>query len=110
MNKFKFKINEKGFYCGYGSDGTIPMTEEFNLSNLPTDNHKHNGNTWVLDDVKVKEEQKQEIYAKLDKVTEKLVYNKARYGNQSQYAESYEARKQELIAEQADLIKQLEEV
>lgn len=49
MNKFKFRLTENGFYDGYGTDGTIPMTEEFNLSNLPTSCHYWDGTNWVLD-------------------------------------------------------------
>lgn len=57
------KVNEDGFYCGYSENGTIPINEEFNLDNLPTECHKWNGTEWVLDLDKAKTEKLEEMRA-----------------------------------------------
>ena len=45
----KFIVTEQGYYSGYSKNGTIPMNEEFNLSNLPTKEHSYVDGNWVLD-------------------------------------------------------------
>ncbi len=55
MNNYKFKIDSNGFYSGYGSDGTIPMTKKYNDKTPPSYAHRSVGNKWVLDEVKYKE-------------------------------------------------------
>lgn len=51
---FKFRVDRHGFYCGYGSDGTVNMTKTYNLNNLPV-GCKHDGNKWIKDEEKFKQ-------------------------------------------------------
>lgn len=46
---YKFNINNEGYCSGYSKNGDIPMDDEFNLTNLPTPYHRHDGTVWVLD-------------------------------------------------------------
>ena len=45
----KFTINESGYYSGYSPNGNIPMSFDFNMRSLPTQYHKWDGSTFVLD-------------------------------------------------------------
>jgi len=56
----KFSVNKDGYFSHYGSDGTIPMNEEFNLSNLPT-KHQYVNGFWILDLNKLKEDKIEEV-------------------------------------------------
>lgn len=58
---YKFDITKDGYFTGISSNGIIPMDDIFNLNNLPTLNHKWNGTTWVLDEVKYKESLLKEV-------------------------------------------------
>lgn len=46
---YKFDINENGYCSGYSKNGTVPMSDEYNLNNIPTSFHKHVEGSWILD-------------------------------------------------------------
>lgn len=105
---YKFEVNENGYYSGYSKNGTIHMNDEFNLTNKPTECHRHDGTTWVLDTILLARKEFNTICIALDDVTQQLLYNDARYGNLAKYTESYLSKKEELIEKQAELVLILE--
>jgi len=70
----KFIVTKQGYYSGHSPNGTIPMNNEFNLNNLPTNCHQWNGTNWVLDTVsnlsECKETLNNVLTAKYDEVIE----------------------------------------
>lgn len=70
----KFKVNADGLYTGYGTDGTIPFDDVWNIDNLPY-YHKHNGTTWIEDEecvlINCKECKKDELSQKFNTELEK---------------------------------------
>ena len=58
----KFEVNETGYYSGHSKNGTVPMNDEYNLNNKPTECHKYDGTAWVLDKDKQIETLTEECY------------------------------------------------
>lgn len=92
MNNYKFRVNKDWLYIGYGTDGTIDMSDDFNINNLPTYIHKWNGTGWVIDEIKLADFKKQEIFNRLDELSALISKNNTRYKhreNWSEYNENY---------------------
>lgn len=72
MYNYKFRIDNNGFYEGYGSDGSISMTKTYNLDNLPI-GCQHDGSKWVLDEVKFKQIKTIELTEKIENIKKELL-------------------------------------
>lgn len=80
----KFTINKDGSYSHYGTDGTIEFDDTFNENNEPF-NHDYIDGKWVLNEEKLKEFKKQELYLKLDDIAKLIYKNNTRYKYHSDY-------------------------